>query len=212
MHEPTPTAVAKLSEHRKSQGEPMQHELPEIEQAYLALQSLAGQTDLVLQAGQAIAEAFERGNKLLICGNGGSAADSQHMAGELVSSFTHGLGRRALPALALTTDTSILTAYGNDFDFDGVFARQVEAHGQPGDILFAISTSGQSRNVIKAAKAALRLNLQVISLTGPAPNGLSDLASHSIAIDGPDTQAIQTAHLVAEHSICRLIDNFFVSP
>ena len=188
----------------------MQRELPEIEQAYLALQSLADRTELVLQAGQVIASAFERGNKLLICGNGGSAADSQHMAGELVSSFTHGLSRRALPALALTTDTSILTAYGNDFDFDGVFARQVEAHGKPGDVLFAISTSGQSRNVINAAEAALAQRVAVIALTGSTPNSLAELSTICIAVDGPDTQATQTAHLVAEHAICRIVEDHFV--
>ena len=185
--------------------------IPEIEQARVALEALALKSEAVESAAKAIIQTLDNGGKLLICGNGGSAADSQHMAGEFVSSFTHGLARRALPAIALTTDTSILTAYGNDFDFEGVFSRQVEAHGLPGDSLFAISTSGRSRNVLAAAQAGKRLGLTVIALTGCGASELTGLADISINVCGPDTQAIQTAHLVAEHAICRMVDEYFIA-
>ncbi len=120
----------------------------------------------ILAAARLIASAFKTGGKLLLCGNGGSAADCQHMATELTSRLTSDFARPGLPAIALTTDTSFLTAYANDFDFDGVFARQVQAIGRPGDVLLAISTSGKSKNVIAAVQTAKEIGLSVIALTG----------------------------------------------
>ena len=156
-----------------------------------------------------VASSLWRGQRLLICGNGGSAADSQHLAGELVSSFTMGVSRPALPAIALTTDSSILTAYANDFDFAGVFSRQVEAHGQSGDVFLGISTSGRSVNVVAAAETALRRGLTVLGLTGKGPNPLTELAHHSVAVPSTDTQAIQTLHIIIAHIICRVVEDSY---
>ena len=122
--------------------------------------------EAVMSISHTIAECFRAGGKVLICGNGGSAADSQHFAAEFVSSFSKDLNRRALPALALTTNTSVITAYSNDFGYEGVFARQVEAFGLKGDVLIVISTSGNSTNCIKAVETARNLNLQTVAFTG----------------------------------------------
>ena len=112
-----------------------------------------------------ITECFLSGGKILICGNGGSAADSQHFAAEFVSAFARDLDRKALPALALTVDTSIITAFSNDFSFEKVFARQVEAHGRPGDVLIALTTSGSSKNCLEAVNQAQKLGLKTIAFT-----------------------------------------------
>jgi D-sedoheptulose 7-phosphate isomerase len=120
----------------------------------------------IIEAADLIAQAFKNGGKLLLCGNGGSAADCQHMAAEFTSRLSADFVRPGLPAIALTTDTSFLTAYANDFDFDGVFARQVQALGKPGDVLLGISTSGRSTNVVRAAQMAREMGLKVIALTG----------------------------------------------
>ena len=156
-----------------------------------------------------VTESLRQGHKLLVCGNGGSAADSQHLAAELVSSFMLGLERPALPAIALTTDTSILTAYANDFDFSGVFSRQVEAHGQSRDVFLGISTSGRSANVVAAAETARSRGLTVLALTGQGPNPLTELALYSVAVPSTDTQAIQTVHLIIEHIICRVVEESY---
>lgn len=156
-----------------------------------------------------VTESLRHGHKLLVCGNGGSAADSQHLAAELVSSFMMGLDRPALPVIALTTDTSILTAYANDFDFSGIFSRQVEAHGQSGDIFLGISTSGRSANVVAAAETARSRGLTVLALTGQGPNPLTELALHSVAVPSRDTQAVQTVHLIIEHIICRVVEESY---
>jgi D-sedoheptulose 7-phosphate isomerase len=120
----------------------------------------------IVEAAGLIAASFQNGGKLLLCGNGGSAADCQHMAAEFTSRLTADFVRPGLPAIALTTDTSFLTAYANDFDFDGVFARQVQALGKPGDVLLGISTSGKSKNVVRAAQTAREMGMNVIALTG----------------------------------------------
>lgn len=153
-----------------------------------------------------LVEAFRGEGKLLLCGNGGSAADCQHMAAELVSRFSPRIERRALPAIALTTDTSFLTAFANDCGYEGVFARQVEAHGRRGDVLLAISTSGNSPNVIAAARIARQLGIAVIALTG-ARGALQSHADVLIAIPSADTQHIQQAHLAVEHLLCGLVEN-----
>lgn len=157
-----------------------------------------------------IAESFRAGGKLLICGNGGSAAESQHLAAE----FTHRLSARtirpALPALALTTDTSLLTAYANDCGFDGVFARQVEALGRSGDVLLGLSTSGNSSNVLQAFRVAQRLGLTSVALMGRAGE-LQRLADIAICIPSDDTQHIQEAHLAVIHLVCALVEREFAA-
>ncbi len=160
--------------------------------------------DVIAGAAKAIAEAFRAGGKLLIIGNGGSAADAQHMAAELVSRFK--LERKALPALALTTDTSILSAIGNDSGFEFVFSRQVEAlANHPSDILLAISTSGNSRNVLKAVTAAKRRKLQTVCLTGQG-GALRTMVDFAIAVPSKDTQRIQEAHGTIGHILCGLVE------
>jgi D-sedoheptulose 7-phosphate isomerase len=173
--------------------------------AELKLETLRSCAGDIRRAAALIADAFRSGNKLLICGNGGSAADAQHMAAEFVSRLTRDFDRPALPAVALTTDTSILTAYANDFDFDGVFARQVEALGRREDVLLGISTSGSSRNVVKAAAAARSAAMKVIALVGRAGT-LSDVGDVSIRIPSNSTAHIQECHITVEHIICNLVE------
>jgi len=157
------------------------------------------------RAAALIANSFKAGGKLLICGNGGSAADAQHMAAELVSRLTLDFDRPGLPALALTTDSSILTAYSNDFSFDGVFARQVQALGKAGDVLLGISTGGAAVNVITAIHQARSSGLLTIALTaqkGP----LAGLVDVGIRVPSATTAYIQEAHLAIEHTICHLVE------
>jgi D-sedoheptulose 7-phosphate isomerase len=161
--------------------------------------------EAITTAAQAIAEAFRAGGKLLICGNGGSAADCQHMAAEFVSRLTRDFERPGLPAIALTTDTSFLTAFANDCGFEGVFARQVQALGRPGDVLLGISTSGNSANVIQAVELARATGVRTVSLTG-AGGRLAKLADVAISVPSDDTQHIQEAHLAIEHLLCMLVE------
>ena len=144
------------------------------------------------------------GGKLMFCGNGGSAADAQHWAGELVSRFYY--DRPGLPAIALTTDTSILTAIGNDYGYDYVFARQVEALGRAGDVLVAISTSGNSPNVLRAAGAAKALGMHVIGFTGRAGGKLAPLADLCFRMPSDETPRIQEGHEFVGHLLCALIE------
>ena len=153
-----------------------------------------------------MANAFVSGNKLLICGNGGSAADSQHFAAELLSSFASGLNRKSLPAISLTTDTSVITAYSNDFEFDGVFERQINGLGKQGDVLCVISTSGKSRNCIRAAKTARTQGLKVIALT-KANSNLSQLADYTVDVVSTNTQHIQECHILIIHVMVEIIEN-----
>ena len=148
--------------------------------------------------------AFRANRKVLLCGNGGSAADAQHWAAEFVSRFH--FARPALPAIALTTDTSILTAIGNDYGYERLFARQVEALGQQGDILFAISTSGRSPNVVEAVKAAQKKGMISVGFTGANGRELATLADHCIAVPSLSTPVIQVGHEVAGHTICMLVE------
>jgi phosphoheptose isomerase len=159
----------------------------------------------IAEAAEVIAGAFLSGGKLLLCGNGGSAADCQHMAAELVSRFSKDLERRALPAIALTTDTSFLTAFGNDFGFEGIFERQVKALGKAEDVLIGISTSGNSPNVIRAVETAKKRNIRTIALTGN-DGRLAAMADVAIAVPSADTQYIQEAHLAVEHILCELVE------
>jgi phosphoheptose isomerase len=161
--------------------------------------------EAITAAATLIGDAFRAGGKVLICGNGGSAADCQHMAAELVSRLTKDFERPGLPAIALTTDSSFLTAYANDCGFEGVFARQVQALGRPGDVLIGISTSGSSANVVQAMELARATGLRTVSLTGSGGR-LTELADVAIAVPSKDTQHIQESHLAVEHLICLLVE------
>ena len=151
-----------------------------------------------------IAEAFKRGNKILLCGNGGSAADAQHIAAEFIGRFK--LERKSLPAIALTTDSSILTAIGNDYAYDQVFSRQVEGLGRKGDILIAISTSGNSKNVLEAARRARAMGIQVFGFTGRsgALRGLADLVFQA---DSDKTPHVQEMHITALHAVSEAVED-----
>ena len=152
-----------------------------------------------------MADTFRSGGKVLLCGNGGSAADCQHMATEFVSRLSKEFERPGLPAIALTTDTSFLTAFTNDCGFEGVFARQVQALGRPGDVLIGISTSGNSPNVIRAVEAARAAKMHIIALTGNSGR-LTGIVDIAIAVPSDNTQHIQEAHLGIEHLLCYLIE------
>lgn len=147
------------------------------------------------------------GGKILLCGNGGSAADSQHLAAELVGRFER--ERKALPAIALTTDTSILTAVGNDYGFDRIFERQVEAIGNAGDVFVGMSTSGGSINVLRAMEAAKAMGLVCVAFCGEKPGPLVQLADYTIQIPASRTVLIQEGHLAAGHILCDLVEAAF---
>ena len=157
-------------------------------------------------AAQMIAASMLAGGKLMFCGNGGSAGDSQHLAAEFVATLDHTKPRPGLPALALTTDTSFLTAYSNDFGFEGIFARQVQALGQPGDVLIGISTSGNSKNVIAAAKAAKDKQISFIAMTGEGGGQMAGLADLLIAVPSTITMHIQECHIALGHAITARIE------
>ena len=158
----------------------------------------------ILKAAMAIKKALRFKAKVLFFGNGGSAADSQHMAAELVGRFRK--ERRALAAIALTTDTSILTSIGNDYGYEQVFARQIEALGAPGDVAVGISTSGNSKNVIAALKAAKKRRMITISLTGNGGGALAKISDININVPSKDTARIQETHICVGHILCELIE------
>jgi D-sedoheptulose 7-phosphate isomerase len=162
----------------------------------------------IARAGEALAAAMKAGRKALACGNGGSAADSQHFAAEMVGRFER--ERPGMPAIALTTDTSALTAIANDYDFDRVFSRQVEALGNPGDVLLAISTSGNSKNVLEAVRAAQARDLVVIALTGRDGGAMAKLLrpkDFHLNVAHPRTMRVQEIHLLVIHCLCEVVDN-----
>jgi D-sedoheptulose 7-phosphate isomerase len=159
---------------------------------------------VVADWGERLAEIFAAGGKLLACGNGGSAAEAQHLTGELLGRFRE--ERRPLPGIALTADAAAVTAIANDYGFSELFARQVQAYGRPGDVLVALSTSGTSANVIAAAKAGLDLGLTVWALTGPAPNPLAALSDSAVAVDAPTVATVQEIHLTLVHALCIALD------
>lgn len=159
----------------------------------------------LIEASDLIIDSFRSSGKLLLCGNGGSAADCQHVATELVSRLTSDFQRPSLPAIALTTDTSLLTAYANDTGFDGVFERQVQGLGKPGDVLVGISTSGDSTNVVRAIAAASVIGMKTIALTG-ASGRIKEISNVSICVPSTNTQHIQEAHIALEHMLCHLVE------
>ena len=159
----------------------------------------------IAQAAQTVIDAFKGGHKLFFCGNGGSAADSQHIAAEFVGRFQK--ERAAWPAIALTTDTSALTALGNDYSFDIVFARQLQALGHKGDVLIAISTSGNSKNVLEAVKQAKAMGIKTVGVTGGTGGSLAPACDIAIIAASPKTARIQESHLVIFHTICEIVEN-----
>lgn len=154
--------------------------------------------------GYELARLLVGGGRLLTAGNGGSAAEAQHLTAELVGKLRD--DRPALSAIALTAETSSLTAVSNDFGYDEVFARQVRAHGRPGDTLLLLSTSGRSSNLLAAAEVAGSLGMRVLGLTGPTPNPLAELCSDVLAVPSPDAQVVQELHLVSVHVLCEYVD------
>ncbi|GAA4892973.1 D-sedoheptulose-7-phosphate isomerase [Actinomycetospora straminea] len=167
------------------------------------LDGLAGESRRIERWGTELATRLRHGSRLLAAGNGGSAAEAQHLTAELVGRYRG--EREPLSAIALHADTSTITALGNDYGYDEVFARQVRAHGRPGDVLVLLSTSGRSPNLVAAAEAGRSLGLTVWALTGPGPNPLADAASEALCLPG-ETPSVQEAHLVTVHLICEMVD------
>lgn len=157
------------------------------------------------KAASIIIKTFLAGSKVLICGNGGSAADSQHFAAEFVSAFSRDITRRGLPAIALTVDTSVITAYSNDFGYEGIFSRQVEALGRPGDTLISLTTSGSSKNCLQAVLKAKEIGLSTIAFTRVSGE-ISMEVDASIEVPSENTQHIQECHMVAYHVITEIVE------
>ena len=162
---------------------------------------------VINEAAEFLVKTLSGGNKILIFGNGGSAADSQHMAAELIGKLS--VKRRALPAIALTTDTSNLTALANDFGYDVVFQRQIEALGQKGDVAIGISTSGHSPSVLAGIKSARKKGLKTIAFSGRDGGPLSQMADIAIVIPSTSTQRIQESHITVAHILCEIIEAHF---
>ena len=163
--------------------------------------------DVAENAAFLIAESLKQGNKLFLCGNGGSAGDAQHLAAEFMSCLDNKANPRpGLAALALTTDTSLITAYSNDFGFDGIFERQIETLGSTGDVLLCISTSGSSENVLRAARSARAKGLKVISFTGETGGSLTEFSDVLIAVPSVITMHIQECHIAVGHAITARVE------
>jgi D-sedoheptulose 7-phosphate isomerase len=165
--------------------------------------------DKVVEVARLLAEAFSSGQKLLLLGNGGSATDASHIAAEFVNRFKR--ERPGLPAIALNTDMAVLTSIANDYEFSEIFARQVKCIGEPGDFLIAISTSGNSKNVLKAVKAAKEQSLVTIAFTGEKGVKLFSEVSYSFVVPSSDTPRIQETHITLGHIICQLVENILFS-
>ena len=159
----------------------------------------------IVNVANLIVSCFQAGHKLLICGNGGSAADAQHMAAEFVNRLSKDFERPGLPAISLTTDTSFLTSYANDYGYEGVFERQLRALGQKGDVLIGISTSGNSGNVIRALAAARESGIQTIGLIGEGGQ-MTSIVDQAVVVPSRDTQHVQETLLAVEHVICLLVE------
>ncbi len=165
------------------------------------------QADTILRLAEALIRTLESGGKVLFCGNGGSAADSQHLAAELLGRYKR--NRKGLPALALSTDTSVLTSVGNDFGFETVFSRQVEAIGKAGDLLIGISTSGKSPNVMQALKKARDMGLATAAFLGNAGTAMDKLADIAIHVPSTETARIQEGHIAVGHIVCDIVESRF---
>lgn len=171
-----------------------------IERHLEVIGSLRDQIGILSAIAAAMTESLHLGKKILWCGNGGSAADCQHLAAEIVGRFRR--ERRGLPSIALTTDTSILTAVANDFGYEAVFSRQIEALGEEGDLLVGISTSGNSHNVIAALELSKERGLKTVAFTGEGGGRMAALADHLLAIKSRDTARVQEGHILAGHMLC----------
>jgi len=174
------------------------------ESADLKVRFIRQNVDVLGQAIQIIVEAFKTGNKVLLFGNGGSAADAQHIAAEFVNRFL--IERPPLPAIALTTDTSILTGISNDYGYVDSFSKQVKALGREGDVAISLSTSGKSANVIKAIKVAKEMGLKTVSLTGGDGGDVAKLSDFSLVVDSSSTPRIQEVHITIGHVLCEMVD------
>lgn len=172
-------------------------------------QLLAECSDSIADVIELLIETVDRGGKILLCGNGGSAADAQHIEAELVARLK--TERRAIPAIALTTNTSTLTALANDYDFSRIFVRQVEAFGTTGDVLIGISTSGNSQNVIAALKYAAQKGLKTVALTGGDGGAMTAIADLSVVVPSKNTQRIQECHIAIAHIVCDLLEQSVMS-
>ena len=162
--------------------------------------------ETMLTIGKLTADAMQSGHKLLVAGNGGSAADSQHLVAEFVARLT--IDRPALRAIALTTDSSILTAIGNDWSFEHIFSRQIEALAQPGDVFLGISTSGNSKDIVRALEQAKKQQVHTIGFTGNGGGRMRELCDHNIIIPSNVTMNIQESHLALEHIFCMLVERY----
>lgn len=183
------------------------HVKVEIDRSRETLSAMSADAELqamVAAVAQACVQALRRGGKVLFCGNGGSAADAQHLAGEFVSRFH--FDRSPLAAVALTTDTSVLTAIGNDYGYELVFERQVRGLGRPGDVLVGISTSGRSPNVLRALKAARETGLVTVGMTGNQREAIEGLCDLCIRVPSRETPKIQEGHIVLGHTLCGLVE------
>ena len=182
----------------------------QLEQTIATLQAIRADSniaDAVVRAAQLTASAMKGGHKLMVAGNGGSAADAQHLVAEFVSRLT--IDRPAMRALAMTTDTSILTAIGNDYSYDNVFERQVEALGQKGDVFLGISTSGKSMNLVNALKLCRQLGIYTVGYLGSGGGVMAPLCDIAVVISSEVTMNIQEAHLALEHIFCMVVERFY---
>jgi D-sedoheptulose 7-phosphate isomerase len=196
------TNVADQSQTAKDPLELLRRSLEEHIQAIQSL--LNSKLDEIEQTGRVICRTLAAGNKILLCGNGGSAADAQHIAAELVGRYEQ--PRKAFPAIALTTDTSALTALSNDYGYDEVFARQVMGLAGAGDLLIAISTSGKSPNIVRAVEAAKTLGCQTLALTGCSGEPLASLCDFALVVASDRTARVQEAHITIGHLWCEMVD------
>lgn len=175
-----------------------------LDQLARPLDALYAETDRLDRWGRELAHVLQGGGRLLAIGNGGSACQAQHLTAEIVGRYRD--DRAPFAALALCTETSALTAIGNDYGIEELFARQVRGHGREGDVLLALSTSGRSANIVGAVEAANELGLRTLALTGPADNPLADVADDAVCIESPHTATVQELHLMAIHLVCAAFD------
>ncbi len=174
------------------------------ESAEVKVRFIRKNAEALSQVVKIVVEAFKGGNKILLFGNGGSAADAQHIAAEFVNRFV--MERPPLPAIALTTDTSILTSIGNDYGFEDSFSKQVKALGKPGDVAIGISTSGAAPNVLKAVKTAREMGLKTVGLAGKDGGALAKLVDIVLVVDSPSVPRIQEVHITIGHVLCGMVD------
>lgn len=180
--------------------------LKQISDNFLALEA---KSSIIEKIADLWIEALKKGNKIIFCGNGGSAADSQHLAAELMGRYK--LDRNPMPALSLTTDTSALTAIGNDYGYDKVFSRQLRGIGQKGDVLVGISTSGNSKNILDAFKIAKEMNIKTVAFTGSAGGEMIKQADITLNVPSDITNNIQEMHIASGHIICGIVESYFWS-